>query len=103
MAPAAADGLRCALILVRERDNEPDHFYEMTGITRWTGDELIFEHDRGSFPLPTDTLGRLRRIDPTVDAAHDADVYLMLRLGPLPPEIDRDQLLPTGLRVPDVK
>lgn len=103
IAPQEADGLRCNLVLLREMPNQPDAFFEIHGTTRWDGTDLIFEHASGAFPLPTDALKRLRRLDPHADAANDADVFLMLTLGPLPPDRALDDLLATGLRIPDLE
>ena len=92
-----------AVIFVEDDGTEHGKWTILTGVAKWR-DEHLFVHrglDVPEFPIPDDTLDRVKPVLPEVRGMFDeADYYTMLFVGPLPKDTDASEITHTGLRLP---
>lgn len=92
-----------AVILVEDDGTEDGAWTVLTGVAKWR-DGHLFVHrgmDVPEFPIPDDTLDRVKPVQPTVrDILGEADYYTMLWVGPVPKDADPSEFTHTGLRLP---
>ncbi|MEM1054667.1 MAG: hypothetical protein AAGI52_04005 [Bacteroidota bacterium] len=94
-APENLDGASLVLLLVDDDEGTA----MVKGTLRVEADGLHLEHRAGSrFPLPEDTLDRLRPVGEARMIVGEVDYLLVLSIGPLPD--DATEIQPTGLRWP---
>lgn len=94
---------RFAVILVEDDGTEDGVWTVLTGVAKWR-DGHLFVHrgmDVPEFPVPDDTLDRVKPVLPEVrDILEGADYSTMLLVGPMPDDADPSEFTHTGLRLP---
>jgi hypothetical protein len=92
-----------AVILVEDDDTEDGKWTVVAGVAKWR-DGHLFVHrgtDVPDFPIPDDTLHRVKPVHPEVrQILEGADFSITLSVGPLPAGSDPSQYIHTGLRLP---
>lgn len=92
-----------AMILVEDDGTEHGVWTVVTGIAKWREGHLFVHRgtDVPEFPIPDDTLDRVKPVLPEVrDILEGADYSIMLLVGPKPEDADPSEFKPTGLRLP---
>jgi hypothetical protein len=97
------DGKRFAVLVMGTDHDGKDEWVKFFGTATYDGTALLM--DRGTKGDPFQIRDEwLDRIEPVPDALRDmfpgADYWLRLTSGPLPPETDDKDYVPTGLKVP---
>lgn len=92
-----------AVIFVEDDGTDDGAWTVLTGVAKWR-DGHLFVH-RGmsvpEFPIPDDTLARVRSVQPGFrDILEEADYCTMLSVGPMPEDADSTEFTDTGLRLP---
>jgi hypothetical protein len=88
---AELDGARFAIVLV---DIDRDDHSLLIGTARRDGDGLVLDWspERRPFPIPTDTLHRVKPVTSDdaefLDLVDGADYLMYLGVGPLPDDVD---------------
>ena len=92
-----------AIIFVEDDGSEDGRWTVLAGVAKWR-DEHLFVHlgmDVPEFPIPDDTLDRVKPVLPEVrDVLEQADFSTMLTVGPLPPDTDPSAFTYIGLTLP---
>lgn len=92
-----------AVLLVEGYHTDDGRWTMLLGQAKWEDGHLYVHRgmDVPEFPIPDDTLDRIRRVPPEEKEffAH-ADYCTLLTVAPLPPEADLDDLEHTGLTLP---
>ena len=92
-----------AMILFQDDGTEDGQWTVVAGVAKWR-DGHLFVHrgmDIPEFPVPDDTLDRVKPVLPEVrEILEDAEFSIMLTVGPLPEGADPRQYIHTGLRLP---
>jgi len=94
---------KCAVIFVEDDGTEDGAWTVLTGVAKWR-DGHLFVHrgmDVPEFPIPDDTLDRVKPVQPEVrDVLEEADYCTMLSVGPMPEDANPSEFTHTGLRLP---
>ena len=92
-----------AVIFVEDDGTEDGKWTVLTGVAKWRDGHLSVHRgmDVPEFPIPDDTLDRVKPVLPEVrEVLEQADFCTMLSVGPLPPDTDPNEITHTGLRLP---
>ena len=92
-----------AVIFIQDDGTEDGKWTVLTGVAKWRDGQLFVDRgmDSPEFPIPGDTLDRVKPVLPEVRAVlGEADFCTILRVGPLPEEADPSEFTHTGLRLP---
>ena len=92
-----------AVIFVEDDGTEDGKWTVLTGIAKWRAGHLFVHRgmDVPEFPIPDDTLDRVKPVLPEVrEMLDEADYCTMLFVGPLPEGTDPSTITHTGLRLP---
>lgn len=93
---------RFSIIFVEDDGTEEGRWIVVTGIAKWREGHLFVQRsiDFPEFPIPDDTLDRVKPVAPSIrEILDNADFCTMLTVGPLPPDINADELINTGWRL----
>ena len=99
-------GKKFVVILVEDDDTEDGEWIVLAGVAEWRGGQLLVHRgmDVPEFPIPEETLDRIKPVAPEVrDILEGADYSVMLTVGPIPEGVDPATLLYTGFTWPDNK
>jgi hypothetical protein len=92
-----------AVIFVEGDDTTDEKWTILVGTAKWR-DGHLFVHrglDTPEFPIPADTLDRVKPVLPEArEALDDAEFCTMLFVGPLPEDSDPAEITHTGLTLP---
>lgn len=92
-----------AVIFVEDDGTEDGAWTVLTGVAKWREGHLFVHRgmDVPEFPIPDDTLDRVKPVQPEVrDVLEEADYCTMLSVGPIPEDADPSEFTHTGLRLP---
>jgi hypothetical protein len=92
-----------AVIFVEDDGTEDGKWTILPGIAKWRDGHLsVFRiMDVPEFPIPDDTLDRVKPVLPEArEVLEQADYCTMLFVGPLPEGADHAQITHTGLTLP---
>lgn len=96
-----------AVVLVEDDETEDGKWTVLVGVAKWRDGHLFVHHgmDIPEFPIPDDTLDRVKPVLPEVrETLEQADYFTMLTFGPLPEDADPNEIAHTGLTLPmDIK
>jgi len=100
---AHVHGKKLAIILVDDDGTQAGEWVVITGTADWR-DGHLFVHrgmDVQEFPIPDETLDRIKPVVPSVRGIlEQADYSVMLRVGPIPEGVDPSSLIKTGFKWP---
>jgi hypothetical protein len=94
---------RFAVIFVEDDGTEDGNWTVLVGVAKWRNGHLFVHRgmDVPEFPIPDDTLDRVKPVAPEVRVIlEEADYSTMLRVGPLPEDTDPSEITHTGLTLP---
>lgn len=92
-----------AVILIEDDGSEDGAWIVLTGVAKWREGHLFVHRgkDAPEFPIPDDTLDRVKPVHPEArDVLEEADYYTVLSVGPIPEDADPSEFTHTGLRLP---
>jgi hypothetical protein len=92
-----------AVIFVEDDGTEEGACTVLTGVAKWREGHLFVHRgmDVPEFPIPDDTLDRVKQVQPEIrDVLEEADYWTMLLVGPIPEDADPSEFTHTGLRLP---
>jgi hypothetical protein len=92
-----------AIIMVEDDGSKDGGWVVMTGIAKWQNGHLSLYRgeDIPEFPIPDDTLDRIKLVAPEVkEILEEAEYSIMLSVGPIPDNIDPSTLNHTGFTWP---
>jgi hypothetical protein len=92
-----------AVLMIAETPGGEDEWAFFEGIAYWDGRQLVIDRGpgNGSFPVPEDSLGRIKPVDQKLRQVFEHAVYFVpLLVGPLPESADLSQYVATGMRWP---
>jgi hypothetical protein len=94
---------KLAIIMIEKNGDEDSEGVVITGIAKWQNGHLSVYRgeDTPEFPIPDDTLDRIKLVAPEVkDILEEAEYSIMLSVGPIPEKVDPNTLNYTGFTWP---
>ncbi|HEY3857559.1 MAG TPA: hypothetical protein VGO67_24520 [Verrucomicrobiae bacterium] len=95
-----------AVVFVENNDTPDENWTVLVGVAKWCAGHLSIYRgdDIPEFPIPDDTLDRVKPVLPELrEILEEAVFYTMLLAGPLPPDIDPSEITHTGLNLRNVE
>jgi hypothetical protein len=93
-----------AVIFIEDDGTEDGKWTILVGVAKWRDGHLSIYRglDAPEFPIPDDTLDRVKPVLPEVrETLEQADYCTMLTVGPLAEDADPSEFTHTGLRIPN--
>lgn len=95
-----------AVLMIAETPGGEDEWAFFEGIATWDGKQLLIDRGpgHGRFPVPEDTLGRIKPVDEKFRQVFEhAEYFVGLHVGPLPEDADLSQYVATGMKWPNAE
>jgi hypothetical protein len=92
-----------AVLMIAKTAGGEDEWAFFEGTAAWDGKQLTIDRGPGNtpFPVPEDTLARIKRVDHKLRQVFEhAEYYVPLLVGLLPENADLSQYVATGMRWP---
>ena len=92
-----------AVLFCEESEDKDDAWHLLTGVAKWRDGSLYVHRgmDLPEFLVPKETLDRVKPTKPEMrETVNGAEFFTVLKIGPLPEDMDPAELFHTGLRLP---